>query len=174
MNMDASNRNDAAEDSAEGAATLSKKRKAPEPAEIEDHLVDDHQGAAELTALLDQLKAKREKKSYSIKVRFYPLPEGSPPRAQADRDFIQQVMTYFCWLTRKKGTDCLTAVTAALPSDIQGYTTDRNPANPIPMVFRSVTQVAAMQRYLQAAAGDHHNVRICMSIDGSPFFNVCD
>lgn len=79
---------------------------------------------------------------------------------------------YFSVRGKEDACDDAATVTAALPADMQGLTTDRNPENPFAMVFKSMKHVVAMLSYLQATAADHHNVRISISVDDSHFLAV--
>eukprot|EP01036_Dinobryon_divergens_P023201 gene23201-31522_t len=91
---------------------------------------------------------------------------------QGQRDFVGQCMAYFNPKTKRQSCPDAAAVTAALPQDVQGITTNRTAATALAVNFKTVKHMVAMFEYIASVRNQHGNVTVCISVDGSPFFTI--
>ncbi len=95
-----------------------------------------------------------------------------PAVTQEDRDYIARAMAYFSHRGKRMNCPASETVTAELPMDIQGLTTNRAANNPLDDVFRSAKHIHAMCKYINETRGINNNIIINISVDGSPFYPV--
>jgi hypothetical protein len=91
---------------------------------------------------------------------------------QGQREFFAQSVAYFNAKTKRQSCPDAAAVTAALPQDVQGITTNRTAATALAVTFKTVKHMVAMFEYIAAVRNEHGNVTVCISVDRSPFFTV--
>ena len=103
---------------------------------------------------------------------FVTDPPGAPAVTQADRDYIERVMAYFSRRGKRLSCPATATVTAELPMDVQGLTTNRTANNPLDFIFRASKHIRAMCKYISETRIDNNNIVLHISVDGSPFYPI--
>ena len=113
---------------------------------------------------------KKSKADYLVE--YYMEPPAGGILNQGDRDFVAKVTAYYSIRTKRDVCPPVGTVTASLPDDVQGYTTNRTPLTPIGVLFMTTKHINAMYHYLQVTRGAQHNAIVNIRVDGSTYVQI--
>ena len=91
---------------------------------------------------------------------------------QVDRDFVAQAMSYFSIKAKRDRCQNAQTITAQLPADVQGLTSNRSQDNPFTVTFKTAKRIVAMCSHFAETRAAHHDIIVYSSVDDSPFSPV--